>query len=99
VNAGFDRAFGAPYNLGDFRQGEILERIQDQDFAVLESELIQGLMESGGSIHLQCRRRSALGSKWQSERAVGELPLPFLPSTFDLGLPTRHPSGGTTGGG
>jgi hypothetical protein len=48
MEAGFHCAFGAPYNLGNFRHGEILEKMQDRGLAAPESELIQGLMEGGG---------------------------------------------------
>jgi len=48
MDAGFDRAFRTPDNRGDFRQGEILEKMQHQHFAVPESDLIQGLMNCGG---------------------------------------------------
>lgn len=57
MHARLDRAFRTPDDHGDLRQGEIFEKVQDQDFAVFGHEGVQGFMDRSGVI----RREGKIG--------------------------------------
>lgn len=42
VEAGFDGALGAGSDLGDFRDGKVLQEVRDEYFALLDAESVSG---------------------------------------------------------
>ena len=48
MNAGFDGALGATDDLCDLRERQVLEKMQDQNLAMQESDLIQRRMNRRG---------------------------------------------------